>query len=78
MMSQHRVRLIGFGQRLQFLAAELHFQGLDGIFQLLYFAGADNGRGDARLVQQPGQGNLRIRYALALGDFRQFPNRKRV
>jgi len=38
---------------------ERHVECGHHIIKMLDFGGADNGRGDTGLMQQPGQGNLR-------------------
>ena len=58
-MPQYRMRDVGCFHIGALFGAEADGQRVDGFFQLIHFAGADDGAGDGRLGQQPCQRDLR-------------------
>src|SRR3954467_10911701 len=52
-MTQHLMRLVKFAKVFQFIRAQFHLKRLHEIVQLLEFAGANDGRRDAWLMQHP-------------------------
>ena len=65
-MPQHRVRLVGLAEELDLLGAELDLAGRHRLLDMTYLAGADDGRCQSRLMQQPGVTDPGIAFA-ALG-----------
>ena len=52
------MRLIGLFEAGDFLVGELHVDGGYGVFEVVGLGGADYGRGDDGLIQQPRERNL--------------------
>ena len=57
---QDRVRLVGSREVAEFFLSQLELGGLDRILNMMGFGGADNRRGNPRLMKDPGQGNLGV------------------
>ena len=67
---------IWLGQRVQFLFGKLQIERRDGIFQVLHLAGADDRRGDARLLKQPRKRDLRVGDAAPASDLARRDRRR--
>jgi hypothetical protein len=62
------VRNVGCLQSFDLIFWQLYFEGGQGVSQVLGFGDADNGRGDIRVLQYPGQGHLGAGQASLLCD----------
>ncbi len=67
-MTQNRMGLVGGFQLLDLFGSQLDVQSSHGIIDVMRFAGADDGCGDAGSLQDPGQGDLRRFLAGFLGE----------
>ena len=63
-----RMRHVGLLQRRDFLGRQLQRQARDRVVEMLQLRGADDRRGDLRLLQHPGQRDLRAGNASRLRD----------
>ena len=63
----YRVRHVGFFELGNLVRIELEFDGGHGVIQMMRFGSADNRCGDERLMRDPCQCHLRLRYPACLG-----------
>ena len=68
MVAQNRMRQVRSAEFGNFFGREMQIYGGDGLVELGELAGTDDGGRDARLCQDPGEGNLGVGYAAAGGD----------
>jgi hypothetical protein len=62
------MRLIRFFQCFDFLRIQFYLQSLDRVIQVMRFGSADDGGGNAGLVQHPSERDLRVGHASFLGQ----------
>ena len=67
-MPQHAMGPVRLLQLFPFLLVELDPQSGHGVLQVLHAGGADDRRGHAGLVEEPGESDLRGLHSLALGE----------
>ena len=58
-VSQHLMRYVRLFQQFDLAVCQSNFQRGQGLIELKHLRRADDGRGDAGLVEQPGQRDLR-------------------